>query len=64
MQTMISAKAPLQDNLTTRGAEMETLREESVAPYIRNSIKTVKHQMVFNSADLTTFTSHAVYGVF
>lgn len=71
---MILAKALLQENHMTSGAEMETIAEESGPQYIASNIKIVKQQVAwcsvrklqgkYNSAELTTFNSHPVNGVF
>ena len=42
---MISAKALLQENHMTSGAEMETLIEQSVPQYTASNIKIVKQQV-------------------
>jgi len=71
---MILAKALLQENHMTSGAEMETIAEESVPQYIASSIKIVKQQVawcsvrklqaMYNSAEEMSFNCHAVNGVF
>ena len=74
MQAMISAKALLQENHTTSGAEMETLTEQSVPQYIASNIKIVKQQVawcsvrklqaMYNPSEEMSFNCHAVNGVF
>lgn len=46
---MILAKALLQENHMTSGAEMETLTEQSVPQYIASNIKIVKQQLAWCS---------------
>ena len=58
----------------TSGAEMETLTEVSVPPYITSIVKIMKDQVTWcsvhklqamnNSAEQMTFNCHAVNGVF
>ena len=71
---MVSAKALLQENHMTGGAEMETLTEQSVPQYTARNIKIVKQQVAWcsvrklqamgNSAKEVSFNFHAVNGVF
>ena len=70
MQAMISAKALLQENDMTSGAEMKTLTEESVPQYTVSNIQIVKQQVAWcsvrklqamcNSAEEMSFHCHAV----
>lgn len=67
---MILAKALLQENHMTSGAEMETLTEQSVPQYTARNIKIVKQQVawcsvrklqaMYNSAEEMSFNCHAV----